>query len=380
MTILLRECCDITERLKESSVDRKNGVIHGVKLLGWKSANNREYDPAGVDPQMYEGRPVYADHQRNGGERSVYDRLGLIENVTKKPDGIYGDLRCVKGHRLTESLFDAAERIPNLYGLSHTARGRDRRGPKGVVIEAVTSVQSVDLVGEPATVKSLYESRYQGLYESRFQSMALTLREVQEAIKATRPKYALALKEMAEAGIMGPESPMADPGAEATGADHEQAILDAAKACIDDNALDTNQKIKKIKELLKMVAKGNAPEVMTDDESGDEEADDAKEKEKKEESVKLQAELATLKARERLRDAADAAGVRIGKALLESITADLTDEKARAIVQELKGNTPQKTKAKSAAPSAVKTVQEGKDEPLPTDRTELKRLIFGTRN
>lgn len=369
--VVLRECADISERLKESSVDRDNAVIHGVKLLGWKSANKREYDPAGVDPRMYEGRPVYADHQRGSGERSVYDRLGMLQNVVKKADGLYGDLHCVKGHRLTESLFDAAERMPGLYGLSHTAFGRDRRSKNGTVIEAVTSVQSVDLVGEPATVKSLYESTEA--------SMALTLDEVRRAIKATRPKYALALKEMAEAGIMGPETPMSDPGMDATSADHEQAILDAAKACIDDASLDVSAKIKKIKKLLKMVEKGGAD---TEDEVPEEDSGD--EDMSKEESIKLRKELASLQARERLRNAADAAGVRVGRALLESVSSDLTDEKAKAIIAELKSaqSTTTAYRAKSApgkAEEKLSGLREGKVT-LPGDRESRRRLIFGTRN
>src|SRR5262245_49976617 len=118
------------EGTRPNAVDEANCVIRQVKLLGWKSRNGREYDPAGVDPSLYEGLHVNVDHPRQGQDASAYDRLGTIRGVTKTADGLYGDLHYLKSHGFSGRLVEAASRMPALYGMSHRARGnqaRDRR-------------------------------------------------------------------------------------------------------------------------------------------------------------------------------------------------------------------------------------------------------------
>src|SRR3954467_13319392 len=61
------------------TVDRDAGVIRGVKVLGWDSKNGRRYDPAGVDPALYEGADVNIDHaalKNPGGRLETTDRFG----------------------------------------------------------------------------------------------------------------------------------------------------------------------------------------------------------------------------------------------------------------------------------------------------------------
>lgn len=351
MSTSLFECLDLYESGAQSRVDRDNGVIRGVKILGWKSANGREYLPSGVNPQLYEGRVVNANHQKNGQDRSAYDRLGRVTNIARREDGLYGDLEVLTSHPLANPLFEAAERMPGIFGLSHTARGKTRSGRSGCVVESIEEVQSVDLVGDPATVSGLYESR---------SSKIMKLSDLMESLKKSRPGYSRALTEMAEAGIMDPGATMPEPAPEAEAGDesvdHCQAILDACKACLDDSSLDGAAKMAKIKKLLGILETGSGTETETAETETETETDEAA----REESRKQKARLNLLEAKERLRDAADEAGVKLPKTLLESVNPSITAAQAKALVSELRGTTSASRSPKSAAPIAATGKQTGK--------------------
>lgn len=142
-------------------IDRQAGLISGVKILGAESRNNREYSPAALrealDRRLYEGRPVNVDHVE-GQRRSYRDRIGRLQNVALKEDGIYGDLHVNAAHPMAEQLFWDAEHAPENVGLSHDARGKTAvRGGK-VIVESIELVRSVDLVADPATTAGLFES------------------------------------------------------------------------------------------------------------------------------------------------------------------------------------------------------------------------------
>ncbi len=102
--------------------------------------------------------PVNVDHIRTNDLRSYRDRIGKLTNVRLGNDGLYGDLVVNPKHPLAEQLFWDAEHCPENVGLSHDARGRTVVRNGQVVVEAIESVRSVDLVAEPATTKSLYEA------------------------------------------------------------------------------------------------------------------------------------------------------------------------------------------------------------------------------
>lgn len=361
----LAACVDLAEGGTASRVDREAGVIHRVKVLGWSSQNGRTYDPAGVDPVAYEGRVVNFNHHKGGGDRDVRDRFGRLVGVEKAADGLYANLEYLRTHPFAEMVAEAAERMPNVFGLSHTARGRERRGAAGgpATIERVESVQSVDLVGDPATVA--------GLYESKGGRRMATLNELRESLAKSRPGYARALSEMAEAGLMGADAAMADPGpapADAA-ADHGQAILDACKACIDDASLAPDEKVRKIKKLLAIHKGEDAPaEPDEDDAAGDggnsgyaaNESKAVKTEGKSkaaDDAAEMKSRLRALEARDRLRSAADEAGLRLPKALLESVRPDITEAGAKALVAELKAQ----QRADAARPrSAAAVVTESK--------------------
>lgn len=143
------------------NVDRERGLISGVKVLGLVSANGRRYSVEALRRavSLYEGRPVNIDHVNGSERRSYRDRIGKLVNVRLAEDGIYADLVVNPKHPLAEQLFWDAEHAPENVGLSHDARGKTVVRDGQVVVESIESVRSVDLVAEPATTRSLYESK-----------------------------------------------------------------------------------------------------------------------------------------------------------------------------------------------------------------------------
>jgi hypothetical protein len=153
-------------------VDRKRSVICGVKVLGFTSLNGRQYLPEAVKAaaQMYEGILVNVDHPEAGAEdsRSAYDRCGKLVNVRYiEGKGLYADLQLLKGHPITERVLNAAETMPEAYGLSHNAQGEGDEDEQGVfIVRKISGVRHVDLVADPATTKGLAESKNRHVREA----------------------------------------------------------------------------------------------------------------------------------------------------------------------------------------------------------------------
>ncbi len=145
------------------SVDRQAGVIRGVRILGPNSKNRRLYTEAAIAKgrELYEGRPVNANHPSRSAPdspRQIQDRIGWLKNVVIADGGYNGDLNVLNAHPFTPAILEAAERNPRLFGLSHNVEARTRRENGTTFVEEILSVQSVDLVSDPATTKSLFEA------------------------------------------------------------------------------------------------------------------------------------------------------------------------------------------------------------------------------
>jgi hypothetical protein len=143
-------------------VDRDAGVIHGVKVLGLVSANNRRYTRAAIEKArpLYEGIRVNIDHPhdaRPDERRRLADRLGRLENIRATDAGLFADLHYLKSHPLAAMTVEAAERMPEALGLSHNAVGRVVKHQQETIVEEIMQVRSVDVVSDPATTKSLFE-------------------------------------------------------------------------------------------------------------------------------------------------------------------------------------------------------------------------------
>ncbi len=161
MTNMLQEFCD--SRGVSMRVDRQAGVIRGVKLLGLESRNGRTYLPEALAQAapLYEDAKVNVNHPKGNpnGPRDYQDRIGTIRGVAVRPgEGLFGDFHFNPKHGLAEQLMWDAEHAPENVGFSHNVEARVGRRGERVVVEAITRVQSVDLVADPATTRGLFES------------------------------------------------------------------------------------------------------------------------------------------------------------------------------------------------------------------------------
>ncbi len=161
MTETLQEFCD--SRGVRMRVDARAGVIRGVKILGPTSRNGRIYPPETLAQAaaLYEEAKVNVNHPQGNptGPRDYQDRLGTIRNVqARKEEGLFADLHFNPKHALAEQLIWDAEHAPQNVGFSHNVQARTARRGDHLVVEAITRVQSVDLVADPATTAGLFES------------------------------------------------------------------------------------------------------------------------------------------------------------------------------------------------------------------------------
>lgn len=152
------------EAVSKREVDDAAGIIRGVKIVGTKSRNGRRYTMEALRSAipMYEGVAVNIDHPHDDPDetRSSYDRFGLIKNVREGNDGLYGDLHYLTSHKMAPSVVEDAKKGLGLFGMSHNASGDGYTENDGTrVIDRILEVRHVDLVADPATTNSLFESR-----------------------------------------------------------------------------------------------------------------------------------------------------------------------------------------------------------------------------
>jgi len=161
MTNMVQEFCD--SRGVSMRVDRQAGVIRGAKVLGLESRNGRTYLPEALTQaaKLYEDAKVNVNHPKGNptGPRDYQDRIGTIRNVVMHAgEGLFADFHFNPKHTLAEQLLWDAEHAPENVGFSHNVEARIGRRGERAVIEAITRVQSVDLVADPATTRGLFES------------------------------------------------------------------------------------------------------------------------------------------------------------------------------------------------------------------------------
>jgi hypothetical protein len=143
-------------------VDRAAGALRGVKLIGLESLNGRRYRPEALSAavSLYEGAKVNVNHPKEGplAPRDYRDRLGVIRQVEfRASEGLFGNLHFNPKHALAEQLAWDAENNPRNVGFSHNVLARLSRDGEQTLVEAITHVQSVDLVADPAATQGLFE-------------------------------------------------------------------------------------------------------------------------------------------------------------------------------------------------------------------------------
>jgi len=160
MTEVLQEFVD--SRGVTLRVDRESGVLRGVKLIGLESLNGRRYRPEALAAAvgLYEGAKVNVNHPQGSplAPRDYRDRLGVIRQVEFRPDeGLFGNLHFNPKHAVAEQLAWDAQHNPRNVGFSHNVLARLTRDGAQSLVEAITHVQSVDLVADPASTRGLFE-------------------------------------------------------------------------------------------------------------------------------------------------------------------------------------------------------------------------------
>jgi hypothetical protein len=150
--------------MQNGRVDRTRGIVTGVKIIGLHSKHGYDYTPEALRAAipLYEGIKVNIDHperSKPGAARSYADRFGKLVNVRfVEREGLIGDFHYNTQHPLADQFAWDAENSPAACGFSHNAGGQvvTRNGRQ--VCESIDSVRSVDLVADPATTASLFES------------------------------------------------------------------------------------------------------------------------------------------------------------------------------------------------------------------------------
>jgi hypothetical protein len=252
-------------------VDHDKGVVYGVLLCGSVSENGRDYPwggKLGADSvARYEGRPVYLNHN---ADRQIEGRVGVIRNVRAGDDGRpRGDFKVFFKHPHGGHVLEMAEHDPTGCGFSHVADCRTTTGVDGrLTVEAVDSVESIDLVCDPATTKGFFESVTPRKTRSGT-AVKTTLKKMLESLSPKLPlKALLKLKRLGEMDGMGDVQVDApDDGGAADPDDAVDAAFGSAMhAQLDaflDGTLDAAAMLKKLKALMK--AHGDVTDDPADD-------------------------------------------------------------------------------------------------------------------
>lgn len=140
-------------------------IVKQAKLVGLTSRNGRIYRPAGLKAAipLYEGARINDDHPkgpavtaRGYGERMGHVIAGSVN--FREGFGLFGDLSMNPKHALTEQFLNDAQYAPHNVALSHNVLGKVVREGMTAVVEAISRVISVDVVGDPGSTNSLFES------------------------------------------------------------------------------------------------------------------------------------------------------------------------------------------------------------------------------
>lgn len=277
MATRLQNLFEATFQTAPPTVDREAGIIRSVKILGQTSRNGRQYSPQALRDAaaLYENIAVNTNHPSRAtpnASRTIEEGVGWLENVTVKPDGVYGDLHVIKSHAMANTLFEVAERKPDRFGLSHNASGDVAQVGGKSLVESIKSVRSVDLVQNPATVSSLFES------EDPLATKTMTFKTVIESLPAkSRDRQGLTtLLEMDALPMVTADMPVdvAAAGPAPTADEAARAAFEAAMvAILRDNSITWDETKTKIIELVKTLAKMSGDTTPASDTPADTPAD-----------------------------------------------------------------------------------------------------------
>ena len=144
----------------KNRVDRTQSIVYGIKVLGFTSQNGRVYEKKAIQEalHLYNQCPVNKDHITEAP--SFSDRIGWLSNPVLREDGLYADFNYNPHADGIESFLWFAEHEGlGSIGFSHMVQGKWTVDPDGTErVVKIDRVKSVDLVANPATTKSIFES------------------------------------------------------------------------------------------------------------------------------------------------------------------------------------------------------------------------------
>ncbi len=348
-------------------VDRENGVIFKVKVLGQTSPNRHglsnisgtEYTRQALESALsqYDGRQVYVDHpprSNPGAERSMRDLVGELRSPVLESDGIYADLHYLPETEDGRRLADIAERMPKRLGLSHNATGSGKVAKGKYVIESIDTVRSVDLVTRPATTR--------GLYESQEPAMSKTLNQALSELKLETKANSRVSKLLLEMDGVVADAPLPPPSD--AGGDSESAETHLGRsilAIVNDDSLDMAAKRKKILAILKLM----------DDEGSDSSSDDSSSSSSDSSGgddaptmESLQSEINLLKKEKKIRELCESEKFTPSKVQLKSLLLLESESDRKEFIAEAKRATaPQKGAAAPRTGSRNLTESAGGEKP-----------------
>lgn len=180
--------------ISTGQIDKENGRISKVCILNSISKNVRRYTSEALESIVKIGKqnPVksFIDHSYNI-PNSVTNLLGSFSNFKRETNSVYADLDLLKTSPGYALILDLAENHPSLSGFSINATGVFDEEPDTEGREVCTEIialKSVDLVGEPATTSSVWESELSELDGLRKENETLraSLSSLTEKVESLR--------------------------------------------------------------------------------------------------------------------------------------------------------------------------------------------------
>jgi hypothetical protein len=172
----------LTERFalsENSKIDRENRIIHDVVLINAKSENKRRFTDKALDDfaRLSEGLKFYVNHPDDPSKPRKYEELaGRLHGIRREKERVVAsELRLLDPW--AEMIMDRTEADPEHAGCSYNYKAKVTKASDGwEEILEVPFVRSSDLVTEPATTESLFETR--NLEEEKMEVLIEELRKL----------------------------------------------------------------------------------------------------------------------------------------------------------------------------------------------------------
>lgn len=350
---------------KACQVDKEQGVIRGIKIIGQVSENGRRYLSRALSEAlpMYEGARVNVDHPPKGKEnspRSVMERCGVLKNARIQEGEIYADLHYLKNHPASQVLAEAAERMPSVLGMSHNADGVCVNKNGELIVESIKCVRHVDIVADPASTRGLFES------------INMSQKKLSEVIAGFPEKHKtrVFLEEMVGTDMLPADAVVSS---ETDSDDPVESAFKAAMAGLIDKLfagkITDDEYLAKTKDMVKMRAKMAD---MNASKSDDTPATEGKETKTDPGVQQLREEVDSLKRESQCRKLCDTVKFVPDDVQLEALTAMSDDTKRKKLIE---GWTKAPERTKASPRSQLLESKNGSVDKLPTDGKTFAALI-----